>query len=272
MSEALRFNTNKPRYDLLEPHAINELVKVFTAGSLKYADRNWEKGMKWSKMLASLKRHIAAFEAGEEYDPELGTHHMANAAWNALGLVTYTKTHPELDDRNHSYLQPKRIGLDIDEVISDFTGAYAAKTGSKEKPDYWAYCDNMMENFEKWTTDGTIGDFYMGINPLVEGGSLPFEPTCYITSRPVETEVTRQWIKKHGFPQKPIFTTKTGADKLQVALDQKLDYFIDDNYDTFVKLNQNGVCCFLMDAAHNRKYNVGYRRVLSLEDFKNRFL
>lgn len=46
--------------------AITEMSKVLTAGSLKYADRNWEKG--WSKCLASLRRHIDKFESGVDFD------------------------------------------------------------------------------------------------------------------------------------------------------------------------------------------------------------
>lgn len=101
-----RNNEGKLRYDLVEPYAMRELVKVFTGGAKKYDDHNWlNGGMDYSKMLASLKRHIAAFEMGEDYDPEMSelvgepVHHMAMAAWNALGLVSYSKWFPENDDR-----------------------------------------------------------------------------------------------------------------------------------------------------------------------------
>lgn len=96
---ALRHNEGKPRYDLLEPFAIEELVKVFTAGAKKYDDHNWLKGMNWSKMRASLARHLAAWDQLEEIDEETQCSHMALAAWNCLALVSYSKYHPELDDR-----------------------------------------------------------------------------------------------------------------------------------------------------------------------------
>lgn len=57
--------------------------------------------MKWSRMLASLKRHINAFEQGQDLDEETGLYHIAHAAWNALALVSYYKYYPELDDRIH---------------------------------------------------------------------------------------------------------------------------------------------------------------------------
>lgn len=108
-TKALRFNSGKLRYDLLEPYAIQELVRVFTKGAEKYDDWNWLKGgMKTSTMLASLKRHIAAFEMGEDIDSETGVHHMAHAAWNALGIVTHNHYYPEDDDRIIHKLCPKK--------------------------------------------------------------------------------------------------------------------------------------------------------------------
>ncbi len=57
--EGLRFNEGKLRYDLVEPFAHEKMVEVLTLGATKYAERNWEKGMKWSIVIASLKRHLA---------------------------------------------------------------------------------------------------------------------------------------------------------------------------------------------------------------------
>lgn len=99
-AKGLRKNEGKLRYDLLDAYAIQELVRVFSKGAEKYEPNNWlNGGMDYSKMLASLKRHIAAFELGEDIDPETGCQHMAQAAWNALGIVTYSKYFPENDDR-----------------------------------------------------------------------------------------------------------------------------------------------------------------------------
>lgn len=37
-------------------------------GALKYAHRNWEKGLPWQQMIDSLKRHIDDFERGHDFD------------------------------------------------------------------------------------------------------------------------------------------------------------------------------------------------------------
>lgn len=37
-------------------------------GAVKYAHRNWEKGLPWQQMIDSLKRHIDDFERRKDYD------------------------------------------------------------------------------------------------------------------------------------------------------------------------------------------------------------
>jgi uncharacterized HAD superfamily protein len=68
----------------------------------------------------------------------------------------------------------------------------------------------------------------------------------------------------HGFPIKPVYTVGLGQSKVQVAKDSGLDVFVDDRYDNFVELNRNGICTYLMDAPHNRRYDVGYKRLYNL--------
>lgn len=85
----LRFNTGKVRIDLVPPEWIWGLAQVTTRGSFKYAVRNWERGMAWSTMIGCALRHTFKFICGERFDPESGCHHLAMAAWNLLGLMTY---------------------------------------------------------------------------------------------------------------------------------------------------------------------------------------
>ena len=56
--KGLRFNQGKTRHDLVPVFAQEQYARVLTKGSEKYAERNWEFGMKWSKVIASMKRHI----------------------------------------------------------------------------------------------------------------------------------------------------------------------------------------------------------------------
>ena len=97
--QGLRYDEGKERVDLLPPDALLELGKVYGAGSVKYAARNWEKGMPWSKVLGPLMRHLFKWMKGEKIDPEDGQLHIAKVAWNALALLTYELRGIGVDDR-----------------------------------------------------------------------------------------------------------------------------------------------------------------------------
>ena len=89
----------KLRYDLISPSSLKALAYVYTIGSQKYSDRNWEKGIPWGRIFAAMMRHAWAWWAGEVTDKEDGQHHLASVAWCAFALMEYEITHPELDDR-----------------------------------------------------------------------------------------------------------------------------------------------------------------------------
>jgi len=86
---AIKFDTNKLRPDLLPPDAMEAVTMVFTYGAVKYADRNWEKGMKHSRVLGAAKRHLSAVELGENIDEESGLPHVAHAIASLLFLLSY---------------------------------------------------------------------------------------------------------------------------------------------------------------------------------------
>lgn len=291
MSKAKRYNTGKTRFELIPRKPLELLAEVYTKGAHKYtvyADEqgnrilgkdisveevakrkliiledgsdNWRLGQQWTASAASTLRHIEAFLAGEDFDKELGTYHLANAAWGLFSLLEYYHAHPELDNRNHRYLQPKRIGLDIDEVIADFTGSWMEVHGG-ERPVYWNYVRDMVPKLKSLDKD-----FWLNMKPRVDPKGLPFEPHCYITARVIPTAWTEEWLEKNGFPLMPVITIEPGQSKVEVAKAQGIDIFVDDRYEYFADLNRNGVCCFLMDAPHNQRYDVGYKRIKSLSE------
>lgn len=72
-------NIGKPRWDLLPMRAVGNMAEVLGYGAVKYAPGNWRLGLAWSDMMASAMRHLAAFQDGEEIDPETGLSHLAHA-------------------------------------------------------------------------------------------------------------------------------------------------------------------------------------------------
>lgn len=257
----LRFNEGKLRYDLLHPVAQDGIVRVLTKGAEKYAPRNWERGMKWSTVLASMKRHIAAIERGEDFDPETGELHIDHVQCNAHFLSAYYKIYPQGDDRQQPYLHRPKIGLDIDEVIADWVQAYMDRYGLTERPVYWNFEKEIGEQFKEMKDDK---EFWLGIKPKVDPKSLPFEPTCYITSRPIPSEWTQEWLQMNGFPARPVYTVGLEMTKVEAAKESGIEIFVDDRYENFVELNQAGICTFLMDAPHNQRYKVGHKRITEL--------
>lgn len=255
----LRYNDGKPMYNLLTPKAMGELAKVLTEGAKKYAPNNWQRGMSWNSVLDSLVRHLEAFKRGEDYDSETGLLHMGHVLCNAMFLTEYYNIYPQGDDRAVSYLQPKRIGLDIDDVIADTVKHVMEREGWEVKPT--SFNDPRFKKvFNRLRKDK---EFWLSIPPKYE--SLPFDPCCYITSRSIPQEWTQEWLDKHLFPQAPLYST-SGSSKGEILKGLDIDIFVDDNYENFVEINNSGVFCYLMTASHNSKYDVGHRRINSLNE------
>ena len=296
--KAKRFNKGKLRYELMPSFAQEKVIEVYTRGAHKYSvykdakgklikgsdipfedigdmdltvvedgANNWRLGQDWTSSMASVKRHIALWEKGIDVDddPAMKTLHLANAAWGLLSILEFYKIYPQGDNRNHSYMSNVKIGLDIDEVLCDWVGDWTEYRGI-DRPDSWYFDRGLMDEFEAMKKKGELKDFYLSLQPLITSSEIPFEPHCYITSRPVDTAVTEEWLAKHGFPARPVFTTAVGHSKVDIALEQGLDIFVDDAYHNFQALNQAGVCCYLMDAKHNQRYDVGHKRIFNLKE------
>ena len=277
----LRFNNNKLRYDLVHPKAHEDLVKVLTYGADKYTLRdensnviydgsmNWREGLSWMSVIASLKRHIAAFENGEDFDLESGELHIAHAACNIHFLNSFYYIFPQGDDRPKRFLNQPKIALDIDSVLADFVGAWNRLYDDVSyEPSSWYMDRNMKKRFAELEEKGILDDFYLSILPLIKPEEIPFEPHCYITSRPVSTKITEMWLDVHGFPRRKVYTVGLLETKVNVAKEAGVEIFVDDSFDNFVDLNKNGIFTYLYSTPWNIKYNVGHMRIKTLLDLK----
>ena len=115
------------RMDLIPPYPLWKLAEVYGIGSRKYADRNWERGISFSKLYGALQRHALQFWGGEDTDPVDGQDHLASVAWMAFALLELQRTHPELDDRPHVVL-----GNDPLQMFSEVTNPEEIKAAKKE--------------------------------------------------------------------------------------------------------------------------------------------
>lgn len=74
----------KPRPDLQSPYAQERIGHWLRLGAEKYAERNWEQGMGFSRCVASMERHLVAFKMGKRDED-----HLAAIAVNAQFLMHY---------------------------------------------------------------------------------------------------------------------------------------------------------------------------------------
>ena len=97
--EAIKHDDGKLRYDLIPPSPLEEVARLYTTGAKLYGVRNWEKGMAWGRCFAAMMRHGWAYWRGETHCPKDGQHHLSSVVFWCFALMTYEKTHKELDDR-----------------------------------------------------------------------------------------------------------------------------------------------------------------------------
>lgn len=77
-------SVGKGRYDLITPFGMARLAKWYELGAQKYADRNWEKGMPFSRCIDSAKRHIDKYLMGMTDED-----HLAAAVWNIMAVIHF---------------------------------------------------------------------------------------------------------------------------------------------------------------------------------------
>lgn len=77
-----------------------QMTKVLEFGAKKYASLNYAKGMKYSRVINSFRRHILQLISGETNDAESGITHLGHIMCNYMFMLTYSVEKPEgCDDR-----------------------------------------------------------------------------------------------------------------------------------------------------------------------------
>ena len=101
-----KHDQDKIRMELLSPVALEGTAKVLTFGANKYAPRNWEKGIEYSRVFGALQRHVWSWFNGQNLDPETKLNHLNHAACCIMFLQHYEESginYTEFDDRPNSY-------------------------------------------------------------------------------------------------------------------------------------------------------------------------
>lgn len=109
MNEGRKGDADKVRMDLIPPELLFAVARVLTFGAAKYADRNWEKGMRWGRVFGACMRHLWAWWGGKgpttrsflfgELDEETGFSHLWHAGCCLAFLIAYEERSVGEDDR-----------------------------------------------------------------------------------------------------------------------------------------------------------------------------
>jgi len=97
--EGKKNDQGKLPWHLLAPDALDQIIWVLQHGASKYGERNWERGMHWSRPFSALMRHMWAWWGGETVDPETGISHLAHAGCCIMFLLAYEQRSIGSDDR-----------------------------------------------------------------------------------------------------------------------------------------------------------------------------
>lgn len=86
--EGKKYDSGKPRYDLIPPVVLEQLAAVLGHGAAKYGANNWQSVTPFNdRYYAAAMRHLQADRAGEVYDEESGLPHLAHALANVSFLL-----------------------------------------------------------------------------------------------------------------------------------------------------------------------------------------
>lgn len=87
--EAVKFDGEKIRMELLPPNSLEKIAKVFTYGAKKYESWNYLKGegLDLDRVYGACLRHLNAWYKGELTDLETGESHLAHAGCCIMMLM-----------------------------------------------------------------------------------------------------------------------------------------------------------------------------------------
>lgn len=132
-------------------------------------------------------------------------------------------------------MEKRRVGaLDVDDVIAGFYLAMCIRYKMPIiKRDIWdkVECKFIVDNFDEVSTEY---EFWANLPVVFKPEDINFDFDYYISTFPPEMENARlEWLKKNGFPDKPLICS---TNKLETCRELGVDVLIDDKKSTIDSL------------------------------------
>lgn len=158
-AQALRYNSGKRQWNLVDFKSLEPMVKVLEFGSIKYLPDNWKKGMPREQILNSAMRHLTAMLDGEEIDSESGLPHSAHVACNMMFLSYFEQgLGSEKAMANYGKAAKEQI-VWFNEVHEALYNKYGGQDEVKEPPT--VYNPLTLENAKKLYKDFKAVDYVL---------------------------------------------------------------------------------------------------------------
>lgn len=133
-----------------------------------------------------------------------------------------------------------RIGLDIDDCLADFWGAYCEYFDTANNP-------RMLEdsiitrNVQRILSKDR--DFWLNLKVV---NRPDFVPELYCTKRVNNKTWTKEWLRRNGFPDRPVYQMYYQHGNKADMIKGKVDVFIDDSLSNVLKCQRSGLPALLM--------------------------
>lgn len=141
-----------------------------------------------------------------------------------------------------------RIGLDIDDVLSDFYGAYCRYFDTDNNPKM-LIDNNITRNVHRVLRKDR--DFWLNL----EIKQLPnFVPELFCTKRINNKAWTKKWLQINDLPNRPVYQMFNQSGNKARMIKGRVDVFVDDSISNMIMMNLSGVPCLLMDTPNNQSW------------------
>ena len=178
----------------------------------------------------------------------------------------------------------KRLVYDLDGVVVDFVHGFlrAARMMGEtrlDKAPWSSYYGGHKEAFQYvWEAVYRDPEFWLHLNPredALKHKATIMDQFCvgYVTARPVRSEVSAEWLRRFGFPERPVTTVPHYSTKVHEVIKLGGHGIVEDKFENFRDANKAGLDGYLVRTPFNNKKvcppEWAHKKISSLNELAN---